>query len=129
MDGLMEGKQTARRAVLTTGVVAAVAVAILTTPEARTQFTAGVISVAASSLVLLVLFRTPWLRSAPPQRLSRRIWFAAACTALVVWACFWVPLVTKHATVRLNHRAVLEAGRAFCCVSGVVGLARVSAGR
>jgi hypothetical protein len=116
MDGLMEGKQTAQRAVVTTGVAGAVAVAIRTTPEARTQLAVGVISVAASSLVLLVLFRTPWLRSAPPQRLRWRIWFAAACTALLAWAFFWIPLVTKHPTVRLSPRAALGAGSAFCSI-------------
>ena len=104
-------KQTARRAVITNGIVAIVAVAILTTPEATTQVAVGVTSVLASSLVLLILSRTPWLRSAPSQRKSRRIWFAVGCTALLVWAFFWVPLVTKQSTIRSNHRAALEAGR------------------
>jgi hypothetical protein len=111
IENRMDAKQTARRAVITNGIVATVAVAILTTPEATTQVAVGVTSVLASSLVLLILSRTPWLRSAPSQRKSRRIWFAVGCTALLVWAFFWVPLVTKQSTIRSNHRAALEAGR------------------
>lgn len=96
----MNARQTARRAVITTGLAAAVGVAILTTPDFTTQLAAAALSIAASSLALLTLSRTPWLRSASPEQLGRRIWAVAGCTALVVWAFFWVPLVTKHPTVR-----------------------------
>ncbi len=109
----MDAKQTTRRAVITTGIVATVAVAILTTPEATTQLAVGVTSVLASSLVLLTLSRTPWLRSAPPQRKGQRIWFAAGCTALLVLAFFWVPLVAKHSTIWSNERSRVDAGWAF----------------
>ena len=115
----MNFRQKAQRAVITTGVVAAIAVAILTTPEATTQLAAGVLSAAASSLVLVVLSHTRWLRSAPPDQLGLRIWLAAGCTALIVWAFFWVPLVTKHPTVRSNNRAALDAAVPFCLYSQV----------
>ena len=110
----MTFRETAQRAVITTGVVAAVAVAILTTPEVTTQVAAGVVSAAASSIALLALSRTRWLRSAPPAQLGLRIWLTAGCSALLVWAFFWIPLVAKHAAVRSNNRATLDAAVPFC---------------
>ena len=114
----MNARQTARRAVITTGIAAAVGVAILTTPDFTTQLAAAALSIAASSLALLTLSRTPWLRSASPEQLGRRIWAVAGCTALVVWAFFWVPLVTKHPTVRSNKSAAGKGGIASLLHAG-----------
>ena len=91
----MDFKRTARRAILVTGFIATVAVAILTTPSVATQLAVFVTAVLVSTVFLLILRFSRWFRTASSTQQAERIWFASGTTSFIVWAVYWIPMIVK----------------------------------